>query len=189
MNSMPELNPNFIDLTNICDKLMEKKKSLFRQGENYSQILFTEEKATLDLRVAHLWNILQNLQMIEHIQNQYLCFKSDLEFIAEQYKNEYQIDLEDIDIYKNPFKHTSFRTEKLFENDRKEYVGLKKMINSYRKKVTLLYFNIEFLVKNIDLDFDKELKEDLDNFLKEFKFDKESKKDLDNFLKEFKSQI
>jgi hypothetical protein len=186
---MPELNPNFIDLTNICDKLMEKKNSLLRQGENYSKILFTEEKATLDLRVAHLWNILQNLQILEHIQNQYLCFKSDFEFIAEQYKNEYQIDLEDIDSYKNPFKHISSRIEKLFENDRKDYVGLKKMTNSYRKKVTLLYFNIEFLVKNIDLDFDKELKEDLDNFLKEFKFDKESKEDLDNFLKEFKSQI
>jgi hypothetical protein len=187
---MPKLNPNFIDLTNICDKLMEKKNSLLRQGENYSKIIFTEEKATIDLRVAHLWNILQNLQMLEHIQNQYLCFKSDIEYIAEQYKNEYGIDLEDIDIYKKPFfKHISFRTEKLFENDKKEYDDLKKMTNSYRKKVTLLYFNIEFLVKNIDLDFDKELKEDLDNFLKEFKFDKESKKDLDNFLKEFKSQI
>lgn len=106
-----------------------------------------------------MWNILQNLKILEKVQNQYLSFKFDFELVAEQYKEECGIDLEDIDNYKKPFEHLSFCTQKQFENDTKEYVNLKKMANSYKKRVTLLYFNIEFLVKNIDIDFDKELKE------------------------------
>jgi hypothetical protein len=166
---MAKSYPNYINLTNLRKKITEKNEYLLRKGEIDPPNIFSEKRATADLQVAHLLSISQNLLMLEKVQNEYLRFKFNFELVAEQYKEECGIDLEDVDNYKKPFKHLYFRTQNQFENDTKKYVSLKKMANSYKKMVTLLYFSIEFLVKNTDIDFDKELKEDLDNFIKEFK--------------------